>query len=125
MNILIWILQAVLALMFLMAGFMKLLKPKDQLKKKVGDWVEDFSVVGIKSIGVLEVLGALGLVLPMAFNILPVLTIWASLGLTMTMIGAIILHVSRKEYKMLVTNVVLLLLLSTIAIARWILVPFS
>jgi uncharacterized membrane protein YphA (DoxX/SURF4 family) len=110
MNIFIWILQVLLALMFLMAGFTKILKPKDQLKEKVGDWVEDFSAVSIKSIGVLEIFGALGLVLPMALNTLPVLTIWAAIGLAMTMIGAMIVHLSRKEYKALITNFVLLLL---------------
>ncbi len=125
MNIFIWILQVLLALMFLMAGFTKILKPKDQLKEKIGDWVEDFSAVSIKFIGVLEIFGALGLVSPMALNTLPVLTIWAAIGLAMTMIGAMIVHLSRKEYKALITNFVLLLLVSCIAVGRWIFVPFS
>ncbi|MDR9417032.1 MAG: DoxX family protein [Gracilimonas sp.] len=123
MNIAIWILQVLMALMFMMAGSMKILQPKDQLKEKVGDWVDDFSAISIKSIGVLEVFGALGLVLPMILNILPVLTIWAASGLAMTMIGAIVLHISRKEYKMLITNFVLLILVSTIAIGRLIIAP--
>jgi uncharacterized membrane protein YphA (DoxX/SURF4 family) len=123
MNNAIWILQVLMALMFMMAGSMKILQPKDQLKEKVGDWVDDFSAISIKSIGVLEVFGALGLVLPMILNILPVLTIWAASGLALTMIGAIVLHISRKEYKMLITNFVLLILVSTIAIGRLIIAP--
>ena len=64
MNIALWIVQILLALAFLMAGFMKSTQPRENLAKNMG-WVNDFTPMQIRIIGVLEVLAGIGLILPM------------------------------------------------------------
>ncbi len=123
MHILLWILQGLLALVFLFAGIMKIVTPKPKLLENFGDWVKSIPGEGMKLIGLLEVLGALGLILPMALKILPILTPLAALGLTMTMLGAILLHLSRKEYSKLLPNFVLLALSLFILLGRWMVLP--
>ncbi|MBK8900928.1 MAG: DoxX family protein [Anaerolineaceae bacterium] len=106
MNIALWIVQGILAAAFLMAGGMKLTQPKEKLAGNMG-WVEDFSQNTVRLIGGLEVLGAIGLILPLALGILPVLTGAAALGLVLTMIGAALTHIRRRETSMLVPNLIL------------------
>ncbi len=117
MNIALWIVQGLLALAFLMAGGMKLTQPKQKLATNMA-WVEDFAPNTIRLIGGLEVLGAIGLVLPMALGILPVLTGVAAIGLVLTMIGAAVTHLRRSEMPMLVPNVILGLLAAFVALGR-------
>lgn len=121
MNIVIWVAQGLLALMFLMAGFMKLTQPKATLLEKVGGWVEGFSDGQIKMIGLVELLGSIGLVLPMLLNIYPFLTPVAALGLAVTMVGAAIVHLKRKESVFM--NMALLALALFVAIARFLIIP--
>ena len=118
MNTVLWIVQGLLAAMFLMAGVMKLTKPKEELKPKMGDWVDAISTPGFKLIGLLEFLGAVGVVLPMAIDVLPILTPVAAIGLVMTMLGAMGLHIQRKEYDAIKKNIPLLLLALFVAIGR-------
>ncbi|MDX2007976.1 MAG: DoxX family protein [Meiothermus sp.] len=96
MDIVLWIVQVLLALAFLAAGAMKLTQPKSRLVANL-KWAEDFSESNIKLIGLAEVLGALGLVLPMWTGILPWLTPLAAAGLAVLMIGASATHFRRKE----------------------------
>ena len=96
MDIVLWIVQVLLALAFLAAGAMKLTQPKSRLVANL-KWAEDFSEGNIKLIGLAEVLGALGLVLPMWTGILPWLTPLAAAGLAVLMIGASATHLRRKE----------------------------
>jgi putative oxidoreductase len=121
MNTIIWIIQVVLSIAFLIAGFIKLIMPKDRLREKIGVWVDDFSDSRLKLIGFLEVLGAFGLILPMTFNILPFLTPLAACGILFAMMGAVNLHMKRKES--VVTNVVLLLLAALVIEGRLYLLP--
>ena len=123
MHIVIWIVQGLLGFAFLGAGMMKLTTPKPVLVEKFGDWVESIPGEGMKWIGFLEVAGAVGLILPMALSILPILTLFAALGLCLTMIGAIVLHVQRKEYGKLVPNFVLLALSAFVIFGRLVLIP--
>ncbi len=118
MNIALWVVQGLLAAMFLMAGFMKVSKSKDELAERMA-WVNDFSANAVKTIGVLELLGAVGLVLPWATGILPWLTPLAAVGLILTMIGAAITHARRGENAMIGPNVVLLLLAGFVAYGRF------
>lgn len=97
MDIVAWILQIVLALAFLAAGGMKLARPRPALVGAGMGWADDFSDGAVKAIGALEVLGALGLILPAVTGIAPVLVPIAALGLALTMAGAIVVHVRRKE----------------------------
>ena len=118
MNIVLWIIAGVLALAFAAAGFMKATAPKEKLAESM-DWVEDFSPATIKLIGVVEILGAIGLVLPAALDIAPALTPLAASGLTLTMVLAALTHLRRKEHQMIVVNVVLGALALFVAIMRF------
>jgi uncharacterized membrane protein YphA (DoxX/SURF4 family) len=116
MNLTIWIIQGLLATAFLMTGIMKLIMPKNNLKEKIGGWVEEYEESQIKLIGLVEVLGAFGLVLPMLLHVIPILTPIAASGLVLTMIGAARTHFKRKESIM--SNIVLLVLGVLVIIGR-------
>lgn len=122
MNITLWIAAGLLALAFLGAGTMKVLRSKEQLAGAGMAWTEDFSAAMVKTIGTLEILGALGLILPALTGILPVLVPVAALGLAVTMAGAIIVHLRRRET--IVPPLVLLVLAAFVAIGRF-LVPIG
>jgi uncharacterized membrane protein YphA (DoxX/SURF4 family) len=118
MNVTLWILQAVLAAMFGMAGVMKSTQPKDKLAEKL-PWVEDFSPGVVRFIGVAELSAGLGLILPAALGIAPILTPLAAVGLVLIMIGAIITHARRKEQSAIAFNAVLLIVAAVIAWGRF------
>ena len=107
MNVALWIVAGVLAAAFLAAGIMKTTQTKEQLAEKGQDWVEDFSPSTIRLIGVAEVLGALGLILPGVLDIAPVLVPLAATGLAITMVLAAGVHVRRRELPMVAVNAVL------------------
>jgi uncharacterized membrane protein YphA (DoxX/SURF4 family) len=109
MNVLLWIVAGVLAAAYLVAGLTKLTQSKEKLAGQMG-WVEDFSPGVIKLIGGLEVLAAVGLILPAALDIVPVLVPLAAVGLVVLMVGAAITHLRRHEPQLAVINAVLLLL---------------
>src|SRR5271154_2114679 len=98
MNIALWVVQGLLAAIFLLAGGMKALRSRAQLlaNKHMG-WVDDFSATQVKLIGLAEVLGALGLILPWAFGIVPVITPVAAGCLALIMGGAALTHKERDE----------------------------
>jgi uncharacterized membrane protein YphA (DoxX/SURF4 family) len=118
MQIFLWIVAGLLALAFLAAGGMKLTQPREKLAASMA-WVEDFNAPMIKLIGGLEVLAAIGLILPAATGIAPILTPLAAVGLVLVMIGAIITHLRRGEYQMIVANAVLLILAAVVAWGRF------
>ncbi len=124
MNIALWILQILLAVVFVMAGAMKLMQSKEQIAEKMA-WANDFAPGQIKLIGLVELLGALGLVLPGLTGILPILTPLAAAGLALTMVGAAVVHLRRGEGPMAVPSIVLLLLSLFVAYGRFVLVPLS
>ncbi|WP_431802937.1 DoxX family protein [Microbacterium sp. bgisy203] len=98
MLIALWIVNIILALLMLGAGLTKALRSKEQLAAdpKMA-WTEDFSPVQIRLIGIAEFLGALGLILPLATGIAPILTPIAAVGLAILMIGAVVVHIRRGE----------------------------
>ena len=116
MNKALWCVQVLLAVVFLLAGGMKILTPAPDLAAQF-TWVEHFSWAP-KVIGVLEVAGAVGLVGPAATGIMPVLTPAAALGLALTMAGASVLHIGLGEYANLVPPLVLLALALFVAHGR-------
>jgi len=117
-NIFLWILQAVLAVLFLMAGIMKATQPAAKLSKSL-PWVEDVSLTTLRLIGVVEVLGAIGLILPAATGIAPILTPMAATGLAVVMVLAVFTHLRRKEYGAIAFNAVLLILCVIVAWGRF------
>ena len=124
MNIALWILQILLALAFGMAGIMKVSQPIDKLETRMG-WVKSVGTRGVRLIGSLEILGAIGLILPAVTGILPWLTPLAATGLALTMVGAMITHGRRGEYSQIGVNVVLLLLTLFVAYGRFAIIPIS
>jgi uncharacterized membrane protein YphA (DoxX/SURF4 family) len=118
MNVVLWIIAGLLALAFLVAGLTKLVQPKEKLAATMG-WVEDFSPGMVKLIGALEVLAAIGLILPAALDVVPVLVPLAAVGLVALMLGAAVTHARRKETPMIAINVVLLVLAVVVAWGRF------
>ena len=119
MNVVLWIVAGVLAVAFLGAGLMKLAQPRKKLADSGMGWTEDFSDGAVKGIGALEVLGALGLILPAVFDVATVLVPIAATGLALLMLGAAVTHARRKESQMIVANVVLLVLAVFVAWGRF------
>ncbi len=124
MNIALWIVQILLALAFAMAGIMKVTQPIDRLETRM-EWVKDVGPRGVPLIGSLEILGAIGLILPAVTGILPWLTPVAAAGLALTMVGAMITHGRRGEYSGIGVNLVLLVLALFVVYGRFVIVPIS
>jgi uncharacterized membrane protein YphA (DoxX/SURF4 family) len=117
MDTVLWIIQFLLAIIFLLTGVLKLIMPKEKAAERIG-YVNDLSQNQLYAIGVLEIAAALGLVLPMALGILPVLTPLAAAGLVLTMIAAAGLHVRRQEWSMILVNLVLLAMAAYVVYGR-------
>jgi hypothetical protein len=92
-----WILQGLLALVFLMAGGTKLTSTRAELVANGMGWAQDYSDTGVMLIGAAEVAGAIGLIAPAATGIVPVLTPAAGVGLALLMLGAVVTHLQRGE----------------------------
>jgi hypothetical protein len=107
MEISYWIVAALLALVYLYAGGQKIIQSKEQLRPMMG-WVDTIPMPYVRAIGVLEVLGAAGLILPPLTGIAPWLAIAAAIGFVLIQIGGIVLHLSRGEARLIGINVVLL-----------------
>jgi uncharacterized membrane protein len=119
MLIAVWIVSGLLALAYLFSGANKAFRPHDKVKLTM-EFAEDFKPWQVKVIGILEVLGAIGLILPELFHIAVILTPIAASGLALIQVFAIIVHIRRHDdVKRLPVNVVLLLLALFVAIARF------
>ena len=114
----LWIVQIVLAAMFALAGVMKFTRPKEALAKNL-PWVEDFSPATVRFIGVAELLGALGLILPAVTGVATVLTPVAAAGLAVVMLLAALTHVRRWEPGAIAFTAVLLALAAIVAWGRF------
>lgn len=122
MNIALWIVQGLLALAFLLAGVMKATLPAERLNKNF-PWSKDVSLTFTRFIGVAELLGALGLILPAITGIQPQwLTVAAASGLVIVMLSASIFHITRREPPI---TIVLLLLAAFIVVGRLAWAPFA
>ena len=118
MNTAVWILQIILAMGFLVAGAMKLTQPRAKLAPQMG-WVEDFSDTQVKAIGAVEIAAAVGLTLPAAADVAPVLTPLAAAGLVVVMVSAAATHLRRHEAQFIAVNATLLTLAAVVAWARF------
>jgi uncharacterized membrane protein YphA (DoxX/SURF4 family) len=92
-----WIVAGLTALAFFAAGVMKVTRPKEKLVESGMAWAEDFSQPVVRLIGAAEILGALGIVLPMLTGIAPILSPIAAACLAVLMIGATVVHIRRHE----------------------------
>ncbi len=116
MEIAYWILAGTLALFYLYSGGIKAFQSQEKLTPMMTWAGTAISMPGVRAIGLVELLGAAGLVLPPATGILPVLAVWAAIGLMVLQVLATGFHLSRGETKDLWLNIVLVVLA---AIATW------
>jgi uncharacterized membrane protein YphA (DoxX/SURF4 family) len=118
-NVVLWIIAGLLAAAFLASGVMKLARSKEQLAASGMGWTEGFSAGTIRLIGALEVLAAIGLILPALLDIAPILVPLSAVGLVLIMIGAAVTHGRRGETPMIAVNAVLLILAAVVAWGRF------
>ncbi|HEX8631068.1 MAG TPA: DoxX family protein [Catenuloplanes sp.] len=121
MNLVAWILSALLAVVFIGAGAAKLFTPREKLvtNPKMA-YTNDFTSTQVKAIGAVEVAGGIGVILPWLLDIARILTPLAAVGLAITMIGAMIVHARRGELKeALPINGILFALGAAVAIIRF------
>lgn len=106
-NIGLWVVQALLAAIFLMAGATKLMSGSAELVAMGMGWAENAPMLLIKFIGFAEIAGALGMILPSVTRIMPHLTKMAAVGLAVIMVLAAGLHITRGEFEVVPMNVIL------------------
>ena len=118
MNIALWIAQGLLAAMYLMAGSMKTFQTAKA--KAQFPWAKDRADGFIRFVGISELLGSLGLILPLITGVLPWLTILAAVGLILIQLLAIFTeHLPKKEYSVIPVNIILIAISAFIVIGRW------
>ena len=115
MNIVLWIAQGLVALVMIAAGSVKTFLPRERLEKRM-HWAATWPRARIKMLGLAEIAGGLGLVLPMAVGVAPILTPVAALCLAVLMIGAVQTHARARES--FAPPLVLILLCFAIAVGR-------
>jgi putative oxidoreductase len=106
LHVALWVVQGLLAVAFAMGGLMKVATPIVELAQKM-PWVADVPEALVRFIGVAELSGALGLILPAATRVKPILTPVAGAGLVLVMVLASAFHLSRGEPQVLPINFVL------------------
>jgi uncharacterized membrane protein YphA (DoxX/SURF4 family) len=118
LNIALWIAQILLAAMYGMAGGMKTFrtaKTKEQFP-----WAKNRSEGFVRFVGISELLGALGLILPIITGLMPWLTVLAAVGLTLIQLLAIFTeHLPKKEYNVIPINVLLIAISAFIVFGHW------
>ena len=129
MNLALWIVAGLLAVVFLVSGSTKLFVPRESLDRLLqragpaaqaaGEWTRDFSPGALKTIGVLELLGAAGLILPAALDIAPVLVPLAASGAVLLFAGAVIMRLRRGERATIVVDLVYLAIAAFVASGRF------
>jgi uncharacterized membrane protein YphA (DoxX/SURF4 family) len=126
-NVLAWVLQGLLALVFLFHGILYSLSPEPMVRgmREQGGWPPAIPAWFRVFIGVAEILAAIGLILPSVTHVLPGLTPLAAAGLVIVMAGAIVYHARRGEYPMVAGVAVLLVLVAVTGFLRWMTVPIS
>ena len=117
MNAVLWVLQLLLAMAFFAFGLLMVTRSRERLQRVAG-WVEDFPAPAVRTIGVLELLGAVGVVLPGVLGVAGVLVPVAALGLAVILVGAIVTHLLRGEQDELGLPVALLLAAAVVAAGR-------
>lgn len=118
MNTALWIMQSLIAIVFLSIGSIKTFGSKQKLQKMFSANTP-VSIFTTRLLGFLEISGAIGIILPFLLNMYPSLTTVAGICLSTVMVGAAILHLKKKEYKALPLVTALFILSVIIAINRY------
>ena len=119
MNTLLWIVQGLLAAVFLVTGLTKLTQSRAKMVAGPMRWAADVTDAQFRAIGALEVLGAVGLIVPAALGVAPILTAFAAVGLVLTMVAAIAIHRRMGETERIAVPLVVLALALVVAVERF------
>ncbi|MDR3083244.1 MAG: DoxX family protein [Streptomyces sp.] len=120
MNLALWIGAGLLAAVALFGGLVKTFVPTQKLAAaQGGEWMADFGFGFVKTLGVLEVLAAAGLILPAVADTAPVLLPVTAVCWILLMVGAMITHGRRGEAKLVAVNVIYLALAAFVAWGRF------
>jgi uncharacterized membrane protein YphA (DoxX/SURF4 family) len=120
MNIALWIAQGLLAAIYVMSGQMKTFTPAKVRAEARMTWAHGKTDNYIRFIGIAELLGAIGLILPLITNIFPWLTVLAAIGLALIQLLAIFtVHLPKKEYQVIPVNIVFLALAIFVVFGRF------
>ena len=122
-NRVVWVVQWVLALVFVGGGAWKLAAPLDQVAAAFA-WAGEMPAL-LRTTAVLDILGGLGILLPSLTRIAPRVTVLAALGCVALQLGAIVFHVGRGEGADTVVNVVLVVLAASVAWGRYATAPIA
>jgi len=120
-NTVLWVLQWAFGIYFVLVGVMHFVVP-DGLPSAM-EWMYELSDTTHIVVGIAEVLGGLGLILPSVTRIRPELTVYAAVGLVLVMVGALVWHATRGEGASIAQNVIIGALLAFVAYGRWKLYP--
>jgi uncharacterized membrane protein YphA (DoxX/SURF4 family) len=121
MNIFLWILQALMAIMFLIHARLMFFPEASQARQM--PYVLAIPAPFRRALGTAEALGAMGLLLPGLTHVLPWLTPLAAAGLVILMASAVVFHIRRQEDSNIVLNVILLVLAAVVAYGRFAIAP--
>ncbi|WP_406065811.1 DoxX family protein [Streptomyces sp. NBC_01077] len=114
MNIAYWIVAGLLALFYLYAGAMKVIRSRDRLRPMMA-WVDRIPLLAVRALGTVEILGAAGLILPPLTGIAPWVALPAAFGFLLLQIGAIAVHLTGEDRR-ITLNVGLV---GTAAVVTW------
>lgn len=104
LNISLWIAQAILAFIFLWAGYVKIFQSVEQMSEMMA-WVPEVPILFIRLLGILELLGAAGLIFPALLRVKPRVTVWAAVACTVLMVFAATFHLTRGEVSEIGLNI--------------------
>ena len=122
-NVVLWVLQWVFGIYFVAIGVMRFVAP-DGLPELM-EWMYELNDTMHVIVGIAEILGGLGLILPSVTRIRPELTVYAAAGLVLVMAGAVVFHATRGEGASIVNNVIIAALVAFIGYGRWKLHPIQ
>jgi uncharacterized membrane protein YphA (DoxX/SURF4 family) len=118
MNVVLWIGQGVLAAIFAVSGTLKSTQSKERMLATGQTGVREFPLPAIRLVAAAELLAVVGLIVPQASGVAPVLTPLAALGLAVVMVGAAVAHTRLQEAPTAAVNVAILLLCAAVAAGR-------
>jgi hypothetical protein len=120
MDLALWIIAGLLAAVFFAGGVGKVVVPKEKVAALPGaGWIDHFSPAAIKALGVVDILAAVGLVLPAALEVAPVLVPLAAVGVVLLMVGAVIVRVRSHIARTIVADLAYLALAGFVAWGRF------
>jgi hypothetical protein len=126
MNLTVWIVTGLLAVVALAGGITKTFVPKEKLAARHGgEWTGDASVGFVRTLGALEVLAAVGLILPAVLDIAPVMVPVTAVCWVLLMVGAMITHGRLGQFGLVMLNAGYLALAAFVAWGRFVLEPFT